>query len=232
VFPTAAGEQHFITFKTNKMATFNKGILGGFTGKTGTVIGSNWKGRQVMRSLPGKKSRTSSADQRNQREKFSLMVRLFAGIADLLGVSFPAQSKTISGYNVAVSYNIHRAITGDATPFGLNYAEISIAKGNLISVPAPAAEAESGGGVRFSWTNNAQPGMPIKDEDTVTVAAYCPAADQWVYAQNVALRSDESVVLDTSVFGAETVETYLFLCSADGKRISDSVYTGSLLLTP
>jgi hypothetical protein len=46
VIPSAAGnrKQNFIHFKkTNKMGTFNKEILGGFSGKTVTV----------MRSLPG-----------------------------------------------------------------------------------------------------------------------------------------------------------------------------------
>jgi hypothetical protein len=43
------------------MGTFNKGILGGFSGKTGTVIGSNWKGRTVMRSLPGKRTKQETS---------------------------------------------------------------------------------------------------------------------------------------------------------------------------
>ncbi len=33
------------------MGTFNKGILGGFSGKVGNVIVSNWKGKDVVRSL-------------------------------------------------------------------------------------------------------------------------------------------------------------------------------------
>lgn len=34
------------------MGTFSKGILGGFSGTVGTVIGGNWKGIQYMRSQP------------------------------------------------------------------------------------------------------------------------------------------------------------------------------------
>ena len=34
------------------MGTFKKGILGGFNGTVGTVVGSNWKGITVMRSRP------------------------------------------------------------------------------------------------------------------------------------------------------------------------------------
>jgi hypothetical protein len=31
------------------MSTITQGVLGGFSGKTGPVIGSSWKGRPVMR---------------------------------------------------------------------------------------------------------------------------------------------------------------------------------------
>ena len=34
------------------MATFEKGILGGFSGKVGNVVGSRWRGKNIMRSLP------------------------------------------------------------------------------------------------------------------------------------------------------------------------------------
>jgi len=35
------------------MGTIKKGILGGFSGKVGTVIGGVWKGIEYMRSIPG-----------------------------------------------------------------------------------------------------------------------------------------------------------------------------------
>ena len=38
------------------MATFNKGILGGFNGKLGTVVGTSWKGISIMRSQGHRKS--------------------------------------------------------------------------------------------------------------------------------------------------------------------------------
>lgn len=36
------------------MGTIKKGILGGFSGKVGTVVGGSWKGISYMRSLPQK----------------------------------------------------------------------------------------------------------------------------------------------------------------------------------
>ncbi len=34
------------------MGKIKQGILGGFSGKVGTVIGGNWKGISYMRSIP------------------------------------------------------------------------------------------------------------------------------------------------------------------------------------
>lgn len=42
------------------MATLNKGILGGFSGKVGTVVGANWRGLDIIRSRP----KISNATQR------------------------------------------------------------------------------------------------------------------------------------------------------------------------
>lgn len=33
------------------MAQIKKGILGGFSGKVGTVVGANWRGKDIIRSL-------------------------------------------------------------------------------------------------------------------------------------------------------------------------------------
>ena len=34
------------------MARITKGILGGFSVKVGTVVGANWSGKDIIRSVP------------------------------------------------------------------------------------------------------------------------------------------------------------------------------------
>ncbi len=38
------------------MGTISKGILGGFSGKVGTVVGGSWKGIDYMRSRSGRRT--------------------------------------------------------------------------------------------------------------------------------------------------------------------------------
>ncbi|HEY9362527.1 MAG TPA: DUF6266 family protein, partial [Chitinophagaceae bacterium] len=57
------------------MATFEKGILGGFSGKVGTVIGGTWKGIDFMRSRANKRTFIPSQKQLDQQLKFAIMMR-------------------------------------------------------------------------------------------------------------------------------------------------------------
>jgi hypothetical protein len=53
------------------MGTYNKGILGAFSGKVGPVVGASWRGKDVLRSLPRKGIRVATETQLLQRLKFS-----------------------------------------------------------------------------------------------------------------------------------------------------------------
>ena len=50
------------------MGTINKGILGGFSGKVGTVIGGTWKGIDYMRSKSNRRSFVPSQKQLERRQ--------------------------------------------------------------------------------------------------------------------------------------------------------------------
>ena len=39
------------------MANISKGILGGFSGKVGTIVGANYRGKDIIRSVPKKSGR-------------------------------------------------------------------------------------------------------------------------------------------------------------------------------
>lgn len=70
------------------MATIKKGILGGFSGKVGTVIGGNWKGIDYMRSLPKKSSKPATALQNDQRIKFTIAMAFIKPISKLVTKGF------------------------------------------------------------------------------------------------------------------------------------------------
>ena len=60
------------------MGKIKQGILGGFKGKVGTVIGASWNGIAYMRGLPQSVKNPKTAAQQSQRA-------FFAEVQDLVG---------------------------------------------------------------------------------------------------------------------------------------------------
>ena len=70
------------------MGTYRKGILGSFSGKVGTVVGSSWKGVDYMRSIPRLSSKAPTDLQMIQRAKLGLAVGFLQPISALVNVGY------------------------------------------------------------------------------------------------------------------------------------------------
>lgn len=82
------------------MAKIKQGILGGFSGKIGNVVGSSWKGINVMKIKPTSVANPRTTAQTNNRDRFSAAT-LFAK-AILLSIVKPLNDRAAqlkSGYN-------------------------------------------------------------------------------------------------------------------------------------
>ncbi len=208
------------------MGTISKGILGGFSGTVGTVIGGSWKGIDYMRSQPSKRSNTLTPAQMDQRLKFSLVIKFIQTMAGLVMLSFRNYAVKMTGTNNAVSYNLKNAVTGVAPNFTIDYSLVLISRGDLPNALTPAAAPGSQAGkVTFTWGNNAGVGKS-KGDDKALLVVHCPARNQTVYTTGSAARSALTETLDVSTFSGQTVETYMGFISADGKDIATSIYTG------
>ena len=211
------------------MAKINKGILGGFSGKVGNVIGGSWKGIDYMRSKPNKVKDPKTEAQLAQRQKFAMVGTFLRKIQPLIRLGFKTNTKRMSSINSAMSYNLKNAISGDYPNLQLDFPSVLIARGDLI--PAQHAEATSSEiqKVSLSWTDNSGTGS-AKADDKMLALVYHPATESAVYSVgNDAERQDESFTFDLpESFGGDTVETYLAFVSADEKEASDSQYLGSI----
>lgn len=212
------------------MGTISKGILGGFSGTVGTVIGGTWKGIDYMRSMPARRSNTLTPAQMDQRLKFSLIVKFIQTMAGLVMISFRNYAVKMTGANNAVSYNLKNAITGTAPDFGIDYSLVLISRGDLPNALNPSAAAGAQPGkVTFTWLNNAGVGKS-KNDDKALLVVHCPASNQTTYTTGSAARSALTETLDVATFSGETVETYIGFISADGKDIATSIYTGQVVV--
>lgn len=210
------------------MGTISKGILGGFSGTVGTVIGGTWKGIDYMRSQPARRTTTLTPAQADQRLRFAIVVKFVQSMAGLLMLTFRNYAVKMTGTNNATSYILKNAVTGVAPNFTIDYSLVLVSRGDLPNVLNPAAApGATAGQVTFTWLNNAGVGK-AKANDKAILVVHCPAFNQTVYTTGSALRSALTETIDCATFSGETVETYVGFISDDGKDVASSIYTGQV----
>lgn len=212
------------------MANFKKGILGGFSGKVGTVIGGNWKGIDYMRSLSSRGNRSLSAAQVVQTAKFTLTIRFIQSMGGLINITFRNFANKMTIYNSAVSYTLKHAINGSYPNFGISYADVLVSRGDLPNATAPAATASPGSIITYNWANNSGTGMATGSDKDILVA-YEPSSNSTMYSTGTAGRDALTYTLNLASFRGKTVHTYIGFISASGKEIANSIYTGEVVVS-
>ena len=208
------------------MGTFEKGYLGGFSGKVGTAVGSTWKNLNVLRSRPPSKRKGQPSElQLEQQARFSLITNLLLPLTDLLNVTYnKSAAARMSGFNKAFSVN-NQAIAGVFPAITVDYPKILLSKGSLPNVSAPAAASTVAGKLAYSWVDNSGVNSALSS-DLVYVAAYNEELKHWLFLTKAAARNAAGYTLDVTPFSGKPVQTWLGIMSADRKKIATSWYTG------
>lgn len=210
------------------MGTFNKGILGGFSGKVGTVVGFNWRGLDVMRSLPKKTSRLATEKQLIVQTKFTLTAHFLAPLKPLLSAYFGQPSGEKSRYNLAFSYHNKEAIIGTYPDFEIDYTKVIVSKGELLGVAEPEVAALSGAEVKYSWQDNSGEGE-AKATDMVFVVVYNPTKALFAYKVLASQRDAAVYTLALpDTWTGDAVHTWLGIVNAAETKCASSVYLGSV----
>ena len=126
------------------MGTYKKGILGSFSGKVGTVIGSSWNGIDYMRSLPRPSSKQATEPQLIQRAKMGLATGFLRPISALVNVGYKSLAIKQTGFNVATAQVIADGITGLYPELTIDYPNVLISKGTLTGPWNPVVSSAGG----------------------------------------------------------------------------------------
>jgi len=212
------------------MGTYNKGILGPFSGKVGTVVGASWRGKDILRSLPKKTGRTPSEIQLLQQQKFTAVSDFLTPIAPVLSRYFGSGSGDTTRRNQAMSYHMKNAVEYVDPDFVMLYNKVLISKGDLLGVQNPVVTASGGNGLKYDWINNSGQGE-AKPNDQLVVVVYEPLSAQFYYVFNPGKRLDTTanVVLPSFFTGLE-VQSWITFVSADEKAYATSVYMGVVVV--
>ena len=78
------------------MGRIKQGILGGFSGKVGTVVGASWKGKAYMRGMPQHYTQAQNVALQNERSNYQQSQYLLGQMGRWVGWT-PEGSQTASG---------------------------------------------------------------------------------------------------------------------------------------
>jgi len=203
------------------MGRIKKGILGGFSGKVGTVVGANWKTISYIRSLPQNVKNPRTVGQVRQRTKLALVVALLKPLITVLRIGWKLYAKRQSAFNACTAYTLANAIAGTFPNFTIDYSKIMISRGNLPKVQSPLAPSNIGGMLRFSWQDNSGVGN-AQATDKLLFVAINPAKNETVTMYGDAQRSTKELQFAIPRWLGDKVHVYAGFVSEDGKEVSDS----------
>ena len=207
------------------MGTIKQGILGGFSGKVGNIVGASWRGIDYIRSMPASVRNPRTVAQVSQRTRFALIGKMLKTFVPVIRVGFAGSTGTgKSAFSVAMSYNVKNAVSGLSPDFEIDFPLVKLTSGELYGA-GNAAATSGAGSLSFVWDSDLLNNAAATDK--VILMAYNHMLNESAYDVDAATRADGSGSLAVPpTWDGEQVDTYLALYSADGKLISNSVHTG------
>jgi hypothetical protein len=199
----------------------NNGILGGFSGKVGPVVGGKWKDIDYMRSyvIP---SNPNTPAQQTSRAKFAALVEIArAFLPGLLQPYWDPFYNSMSGFNKFISYNYSLLSGANSLQAGC----IS-SRGTLESITTPAPVYNTGPGTVVATWDQEVFGNGLLT-DTVLILVYNKVTNLVLGINTDAIRDDETA---TVLVGSGLDETNLacavFAIQGTGSSmtVSDSLF--------
>lgn len=211
------------------MAKFSQGILGGFSGKLGTVVGSVWNGKQIMRARAASHKDANTEAQQMQRSKWSLAIEFLKPLTAYLRTACApyAQSVSLTTFNVAMSYLLKNAIDGEYPDYVVVPEMVRVSFGSLANVLNPTVSLADSVAT-FTWADNTGDG-DAAETDLVLPVVYNVEAGAAVCDVSSFVRSAAQAQLDIpDAWSGSELHCYVATISADGGTASNSLYVGSV----
>lgn len=211
------------------MANYNQGILGPFSGKIGPVVGSTWKGRQVMKGRPyPKKKVTPSTLQAMVQQRFAVISRFLRPLGGFIsmGMRLAAKAAAITPRNYATKRNMENSMNLSGGQWSVLPSTIEISEGNFGNVESLLL-AQGTNGFNVTWTNNSGSvvGMTaggrqvvLQDTDIVWLVAYNVEKNEIsIPAGGYCNRDDAAAIISrpSTWVAGDHVHLYAFTMSKD-----------------
>lgn len=164
------------------MALYQKGILGEFWNKVGTVVGRKWyRGKFAMASYAKRVSNPNTEAQQIQRARFAAAGEIATAMLAGLNIGLLGQRKrrVSTAIGEFVKLNLPAITAADPEMVSVDYAGIVVATGH--GTPVQFNTLDTTNPMQVGTTFDSLSEYPFADDnDEVYVMVYCPDAQQAV----------------------------------------------------
>ena len=212
------------------MAT-NKNSFDGFIGKRGNVITYLRLGIPTSRSAATTITKKATQNQKTARQPTKLVNDFIASAKQFIYLGFQSEATLAhkTSHDLVNSYTRLNAIKGNYPNKEIDYTKVLFSKGKMPATPNVQAQINDDG-VVFTWDTLLIPGQ-FRANDQVMLLAYFPdtkSSEYVLFGGTRASGTAQLFLLENET--ATVMETYISFISADHKNISNSMYTGQLIL--
>ncbi|WP_222536726.1 DUF6266 family protein [Pedobacter polysacchareus] len=208
------------------MAIAANGPHGHFIGKIGNLVYYMLNGQPVVRLIgkKGKSSKLQLANYQSMAVTMKLLNRMGSFIK--LGYGLQANGTVCNAHNLATSYHKKHALKGEYPNISVDYSKVKLSQGVMPETKNLAIKKVAAG-LEITW--DAAHGNELQHNDSVMVMICCPETGKDQEYLNVARRSEGKCFIPMQEEALnQQIEPYISFISADGERVSDSVYLGNL----
>lgn len=208
------------------MAIASNGPQGHLNGKVGNLVFYMLNGQPVVR-LIGRKGKPSTLQLANYQQ-MAVTTKLLSRMGGFIKLGYGLQAKgTVhNAHNLATSYHKKNALTGVYPNISIDYSKVKLSQGQMPET-ADLKISKVAGGLEITWdpTQNED----LRYNDSVMVMICCPETGADREYLNIARRSEGKCFIPMhEVTLNQQLEPYIAFISADGSKVSDSVYLGNL----
>lgn len=210
------------------MARITNGVLGGFSGKVGPVVGYTLYGIDRMRSLP-ERTAPPTANELKNRSRFKLVQEVLNSIKELIKVGFKDYWTVSGGLRGALSYNRQFALKTAGEEDYIDPAEFRISGGTLAGLTAAAVVQENEELLRFNWDPSLVEGGSSYDQVMLLAIDMQGRKASFQSTGNFRSSGTDVLMLSADLIGKE-VDIYVGVVAKDRCSQSESQYLGRMKL--
>ena len=209
------------------MGKIKQGILGGFNGTVGTVIGGSWKGLAYMRGKAQSIRNPRTEKQMAQRIKFGMAQKFVKVMTAYLQVGFRNYTQQQTATNAAMSHTVRNCMMGSYPDFSIDPSKVLVSSGSLM--PGRFCTVKlADNTATFAWEDNSDESHANIDDFAMPLI-YNFTKGEAIFTTEDASRVDcEAKLKLPSDWLGDRLSCYIAFASVQNNSVSNSVYVGDL----